>query len=198
MINIGVFLIFPCQNSNAESVLIHHRDIALLRKVRGTTNKVDVGRSVFPFAHSQGAVQTYPSNCQRSIHQSKWTQAKVRCYSRRVLEELTLWLVGTIGRRRDTSVELSPRVIANGVTEEYTFPPSGMGITTLPYSVGGPNCRVQLNNYLQVRGYRNRLEWGPPVSEGPHYDPIWTATAYCQSSNRLVYFCLNSTCSRRY
>ena len=35
--NTKVSLILPRQNSDADSVLIHHRDIALLREVRCTT-----------------------------------------------------------------------------------------------------------------------------------------------------------------
>ena len=44
--NIKVYLTLLRQNSNAESVLLHYRDVALLRKVRGAAKR-DVGCSIF-------------------------------------------------------------------------------------------------------------------------------------------------------
>ena len=52
MMSVKASLIPSCQNSNAESVLIHHRDIALLREVRRTAT-VDVSYSTSHAARRQ-------------------------------------------------------------------------------------------------------------------------------------------------
>lgn len=58
--NIEVFLIIPCQNSDANSALIHHRDIVLLREVRRTA----MGSANCPILHpgSRQHGPVYPTN----------------------------------------------------------------------------------------------------------------------------------------
>ena len=50
--NVDASLILQYQNSDAESVLIHHQDIALLREVRSATTRSD-SYLIFPAARRQ-------------------------------------------------------------------------------------------------------------------------------------------------